>query len=151
MRDKPAFHELEPPAVVTTPIDGLTDEEWVERNERRGRVIRRISGIVFGIAFGLFAGFVAISRLDPSAPYYDVAVCLVMGGCLLAFVTIFTSSREPELADVLGWVMAPEWMLLRRLPWWACALLALMAGGLFLVMLGTIVLGHLPWFAPHAT
>jgi len=145
VRDRPAFHEVERPAVVTTPIDGLTDGEWAARNERRGRRIRRALGLALGVVAGLFFGLLSASRLDPGARHYTAAFFLVVGGCVLLFVSLFTSEREREFPEAALWVLAPEWMLLRSMPWWAIALLAALAlGGTSLIVV-TVIVGQLPW------
>ena len=144
-RYRPTFDEVEPPRVETTPIDGLTDEQWAERNERRGEVIRRISGVAFGVAFGIFTGFLAVTRLNPGVPHYDLAVCLVMAGCVIAFVAIFTSKRDRDVGKVVGWILWPEWMVLGLLPWWVTVALGLVAIALIVLVVGTIAAGHLPW------
>jgi hypothetical protein len=50
MRDKSSFDDLEMPEVSTTPIDGMTDEQWAARNERQGRIIRRVCAVAVGLA-----------------------------------------------------------------------------------------------------
>ena len=51
MRQRPAFHEVEPPPVVVSLIDGISDEisdeQWAARNERRATRYRRLVDGVF--------------------------------------------------------------------------------------------------------
>ncbi|HSS28204.1 MAG TPA: hypothetical protein VLL50_09630 [Usitatibacter sp.] len=145
MRDRPAFHEMEPPAVETSAIDGMTDEEWASRNERRAALYRRVFGTIIGIAFGILFGTFAASRLDPMARFYGVAILLVYGGCILLFVTLFVSSRESEAANWALWVIAPELAVLRSIPWWISLSLGLAAVGGVVLVAATVLVGHLPW------
>lgn len=145
MRDRPAFHEVEPPPVVTSPIDGMTDEQWAARNERRGTMYRRVLGTIMGIAFGILFGFSAASRLDPGARHYGLAMALVYGGCILLFVTLFTSNREREIPRWALWVVAPELMALWSIPWWLSLVLGLVAIAGVVLVAATVLVGHLPW------
>jgi hypothetical protein len=146
-QERPTFAEVEPPRVEVTPLDGLTDEEWAQRNERRGRVIRRVLGFFLGTAFGLFAGLLAVTRLNAGSRHYDLAVWLVMGGCLVAFVALFMSEEDHDLAKALGWAVFPENMLLDAVPWWGSLVLYLACVAVFVVVVVTITLGYLPWFS----
>jgi hypothetical protein len=42
--DRPSFDDFEAPPVVTTPIDGLTDEQWAARRQRGERIVRVVCG-----------------------------------------------------------------------------------------------------------
>jgi hypothetical protein len=44
--EKASFDDIEPPVVVTTPIDGMTDEQWAWRNERDGRRVALVFGLL---------------------------------------------------------------------------------------------------------
>ena len=84
MNDKPLFDDIEAPEVVTTPIDGMTDGEWAARNERQGKIIRR----VFAGAIGLAVGLVATSELALTSPLYVLASWLVIFGVMLYVIAL---------------------------------------------------------------
>ena len=88
MRDKPSFDDVEMPELTTTPIDGMTDEQWAARNERQGRIIRRVCGVLVGLA----VGSVLVSRFGTSSPYHLLANWLVIIGSVLLFVGLFERS-----------------------------------------------------------
>ncbi|HEY2630423.1 MAG TPA: hypothetical protein VGI57_14930 [Usitatibacter sp.] len=91
MKDKASFDDVEAREVVTTPIDGLTDEAWAARNERQGRVIRRTVSILVGLAVG-----VAAAALFGDSPLQLLAKWLVtIGSALLAFGLAEREAREP--------------------------------------------------------
>lgn len=145
MKDRPAFHDVEPPPVVTSPIDGMTDEQWAARNERRGERYRRVLGTIMGIVFGLFFGLLAVSRLNPGARHYGLAVLLVLGGSVLLFVTLFRSGREGEIPRAAAWVLVPEVMLLESTPIWLSVVLGCVAVGGIVLLAAVVLVGHLPW------
>ena len=82
MKDKSSFDDMEMPEVSTTPIDGMTDEQWAARNERQGRIIRRVCAVAAGLAMGL----VVTSRFNLSAPYSLLASWLIIVGLVLLFL-----------------------------------------------------------------
>ncbi|HXF80234.1 MAG TPA: hypothetical protein VN598_15310 [Usitatibacter sp.] len=145
MRDRPAFHEVEAPPVSPGAIDGMTDEQWAARNERRAERYRRVLGTIMGLVIGLFFGLAAASRLDPGARHYGIAALLVIGGSILLFVTLLTSNREREIPRLALWVIAPELMALESMPWWLTLLLGIFAVAGVVLVAATVIVGHLPW------
>ena len=125
MRDKPGFDELEPPEIVPTPIDGMSDEQWAERNERHARIIRIVGGVLFGLAGGL----VLVTRLSPSSPHYLLGAVFVVVGSVLLFVALALRGDDEEILRLAtSWF--PELALLERLPLWL--LVAVLALGVSL-------------------
>ena len=143
MRDRPAFHEVEPPMVVTSVIDGMTDKQWAAGNERRGARYSRVMATIAGVVVGFFFGILAVSRLDPEARHFWLAFGLVMGGSVLLFVTLFLTGRESEFELAL-WLVAPEMKALQSLPWWLTLILGLFAIAGTVLVAATILAGHLP-------
>jgi hypothetical protein len=89
-RENPSFDDVEPPEVATTPIDGMTDEQWAARNERHGRRV--------GLAFGAicWAGWIAIECMQlggivdvPGVSAGLLSIWGVLGFSLVVFLMAF--------------------------------------------------------------
>jgi hypothetical protein len=135
VRDKPSFDDIEPPVIVTSPIDGLTDEQWAERSRRRAQVVR----IVFGSVAGLIVGSIAVLHWGLAHRRFGMAALLVLGGCMVLFASLAAQDRGRHAADYAGWIAFPEWKLFDSLPWWAIALI-FSAGLAILAALAAVVL-----------
>ena len=95
MRDRPAFHEVEPPPVVTGPIDGMTDEQWAARNERREAGYRRVFETLFTLSL--------LGSAIMTLPLWTIPgwLWLVLGIVWIANLGLFAG------AIVLGYVQRP--------------------------------------------
>ena len=135
----PSFDELEPPSAEGSPVDGLTDAQWVARREKQERAFRIACGVIFGGVVGLLSVWhwgVVRSRSG-------LATLLVIGGSMLLFAALFAQRRDHEALGHAAWIIFPEWSAVERLPWWA--IVAILATGVALLFMLTavIVLGHL--------
>jgi len=123
--EKASFDDIEAPEVETTPIDGMTDEQWAARNERHARIFRLVGGVLFGLAGGL----VLVTRLSPSSPHYLLGAIFVVVGSVLMFVALASRGDDEEILRLAtSWF--PELALLERLPLWL--LVAVLALGVSL-------------------
>ena len=138
--ERPSFDDLEPPEILTSPIDGLTDAQWSRRHERRERLVRAACGIVFG----LFFGALAVTRLSPAAPHYLLGSWLVMGGSILLFVTLLVRRKDARVPHYALWVVFPEWKIVESLPVWLIALIALAAIAVLAFVAALAVIGFFP-------
>ena len=140
MRDKPSFDDLEPPPIVTTPIDGLTDEQWAARLERRERRWRMAFGAVFGAVIGTAALFPAwpwiLARARPTLSFL-----LVVTGCAILFAKLLAQRRDEEAVEHAQWILLPEWYLVEKLPVWLLALLVCVGLAVVIAFLGALVIG----------
>jgi hypothetical protein len=142
VRDKPTFDEIEPAQVETSPLNGLTDAQWVARRERKERNFRIVCGLVFGGLVGLVAswhvGFLG-GRSHPGA-------WLVTGGSMALFAALFGQRRDREALRHARWILFPEWSLVERLPLWAIALVWALALALIFTLATVAVIGRFPHF-----
>jgi hypothetical protein len=141
LRDKPSFDDLEPPVIVTTPIDGMSDEEWAERNLRGERRVR----VAFGIAIGLFIGLVSILHLRLLSSRSALPALLVVSGCMLLFAVLFAQRRDDEALGHAAWIAFPEWSLVESLPLWTIAMVFSIAVAVLLLLVVVAVIGHFPF------
>ena len=134
----PSFDDLEPPP-AGSPIDGLTDAQWVARGERRERAFRIVCGIVFGGVVGLLS----IWHWGAVRSRSDIGTLLVIGGSMLLFAALFAQRRDDEALGHAAWIVFPEWSLLERLPWWAVVAVLATGVAVLFVLAALIVLAHL--------
>jgi hypothetical protein len=132
VREKPSFDDIELPPVVTTPIDGMTDEQWAARLDRRERRWRMAFGAVFGTVVGTLALFPVwpwtLWRVRPGLSFL-----FVVAGCAILFAALFAQRRDHEALEHARWILMPEWYLVEKLPVWVLALV--LAAGLAAVIL----------------
>jgi hypothetical protein len=141
LRDKPSFDDLEPPVIVTTPIDGLSDEEWAERRIRRERRAR----MAWGLAFGLCVGLLSAWHWGLVGPRLAAAALLVIGGSMLLFALLFAQHRDDEALGLAAWIAFPEWKLVESLPWWAFAMIFAIVLAILMLLAAVVVIGHFPF------
>ena len=84
MRDRPAFHEVEPPRIVTGSIDGFTDEQWAARNERRAARYRRVFEAMF-VASALATFVVSVWPIPALPGWLWLGLALVWLADILLF------------------------------------------------------------------
>ena len=133
----PWLDELEAPR-LDSPIDGLTDAQWVARRERRELAVRIAGGLIFGGVVGLLSVWhwgVVRSRSG-------LGTALVIGGSMLLFAALFAQRRDDAALGHAAWILFPVWSAIERLPWWA--IFALLAIGVLLLftLAIVVVLGH---------
>lgn len=144
MRDKPSFDDVEPPSIVTTPIDGLSDAQWAARLERRERRWRMAFGALFGAGVGTFAVFPSwpwvVSRARPGLSFI-----LVVTGCAVLFAALFSQRRDDEALEHAQWILMPEWYLVEKLPMWSLVLILSVGLALVIFLFGALTAG---WMLP---
>jgi hypothetical protein len=111
MRDKRSFDDVEMPEAATTPIDGMSDEQWAARNERQGKIIRRVCAVAVGLAVGL----VFASRFAIASPYYVLASWFVIVGSVLLAWALVERGDDEEILQIATSTF-PEWTFLELLP-----------------------------------
>ena len=141
--DKPSFDDVEPPPIVTTLIDGMSDEQWAARLARRERRWRMAFGAVFGAAVGTAALFTAWPRtpwMQPGVPFL-----VVVAGCAILFAVLFAQRSDEEALERAKWILLPELYLVDKLPVWLLALVLLVGLGLVIFFFGALAVG---WMLP---
>ena len=136
---QPSFDVLEPPKAEGSPIDGLTDAQWVQRREKRERNFRIVCGVIFGGVVGLLS----IWHWGVVRSRSGLGTLLVIGGSMLLFAALFAQRRDDDALGHAAWILFPEWSLAERLPWWV--IVAILATGVALlsVLTAVVVLAHL--------
>jgi hypothetical protein len=142
LRDKPTFDELEPPVVVTSLIDGLTDEQWADQRLRAERNLRIACGVVLGCFVGLFS----IWHWGLARSHFGVAPLLVLGGSMILFGALLAQRRDDEALDYAGWIAFPEYKFFEALPWWVIGMIVATALAMLVMLVAIIVIGHFPAF-----
>ena len=136
MRDKPSFDDLEPPVVITTPIDGMTDEEWAARRERNERRWRIAFGVLLGALVGLFAS------LRTSFSGSLLATALVVAASIAIFAGLFAQQRH-DVLDEAAWLLFPEWHFVEKLPLWVLVAVWVAGVALAIILAAALLVGLL--------
>ena len=135
----PSFDELEPPPASTSPIDGLTDVQWVARREKRERHFRIVCGVIFGGVVGLLS----IWHWGVVRSRSGLGTLLVIGGSMILFATLFAQRRDNEALGHAAWIIFPEWSVVERLPWWAIVSILATGVAVLAILVVVILLAHL--------
>jgi hypothetical protein len=135
---RPTFDEIEAAPVATSRVDGLTDAQWIAREERRERNFRAVCGLVFGA----LVGALSVWHWGLVRSRSGLATLLVVGGSMALFAALFVQRRDREALGHAAWILFPQWSLLERLPLWAIA--AVFALGIVVVftLAAVVILGH---------
>ena len=109
----PSFDALEPASGEASPVDGLTDAQWVARREKKERTFR----IAFGVIFGGVVGLLSVWHWGVVRSRSGLGTLLVIGGSMLLFAALFAQRRDNDALGHAAWIIFPEWSLMERLPW----------------------------------
>ena len=136
---QPSFDVLEPPQAEDSPVDGLTDAQWVKRREKRERNFRIVCGVIFGGVVGL----ASVWHWGVVRSRSGLGTLLVIGGSMLLFAALFAQRRDNETLGHAAWILFPEWSLAQRLPWWAIVAVLAIGVALLFTLAAVVLLAHL--------